>query len=86
MYLLLITAEPCGGEDRVAGLLGTYSYQSSTIKVTRGDYAPLMQRMIENLEKAKVRFLPVLHYTTHTHTHSLVPQAPPSFSMLHAEN
>ena len=51
MYLLLITAEPCGGEDCVAGLLGTYSYQSSTIKLTRGDYAPLMQRMIENLEK-----------------------------------
>ena len=81
MYLLLITAEPCGGEDRVAGLLGTYSYQSSTIKVTRGDYAPLMQRMIENLEKAKVRFLPVLHYTTHTHTQPCPPGSSQFFNV-----
>ena len=47
-------AEPYDSEDSVASLLGTYSYQSATVKVTRGDYAPLMQRMIDNLEKAKV--------------------------------
>ena len=46
--------EPYDNEDRVASLLGSYKYQSTTVKVTRGDYAPLMQRMIENFEKAKV--------------------------------
>lgn len=47
-------AEPYDSEDHVASLLGTYSYQSATVKVSRGDHAPLMQRMIDNLEKAKV--------------------------------
>lgn len=48
-------AEPCDSNDHVASLLGTFNYLSSTVKVTRGDYSPLMQRMIANLEKAKVR-------------------------------
>ena len=41
-------------EDDVAKVLGEHSYQSHTILVTRGDYAPLMQKMVDNLEKAKV--------------------------------
>ncbi len=53
---------PVDGEDKVAKILGEHSHQSHTIRVTRGDYAPLMQKMIDNLEKAKVlgcrRFLP----------------------------
>ena len=36
-------------------ILGDHSYQNCSISVVRGDYAPLMQRMVENLEKAKVR-------------------------------
>ena len=54
IIILSRTAEPCDNKDHVASLLGTYNYQSTTIKVTRGDYAPLMQRMVDNLDKAKV--------------------------------
>ena len=39
----------------MAGVLGEHSVKTCTIKVTRGDFAPLMQSMIDNLEKAKVR-------------------------------
>lgn len=52
--MLLSTAEPCGKDDKVASFLGDHQFQSCSIRVTRGDYAPLMQRINENLAKAKV--------------------------------
>lgn len=47
-------AEPLDGDDTVAGILGEHPVQSRSVRVTRGDYAPLMAKMVENLEKAKV--------------------------------
>lgn len=48
-------AEPFDGSDKIASMIGQHQYKSSCIEITRGDYAPLMQNMIQNLEKAKVR-------------------------------
>ena len=58
--MFLCLAEPCDSEDQVSSLLGTYEHKSTSVKVTRGDYAPLMKRMVENLEKAKVNKWPTL--------------------------
>lgn len=41
-------------DDKVASLLGNHPFESCTIEVTRGDFSPLMAKMIENLAKAKV--------------------------------
>ena len=52
---IMSVSEDAGDEsDKVAGLIGRHEYKSSSILVMRGDYAPLMQNMIQNLEKAKV--------------------------------
>jgi dipeptidyl-peptidase-3 len=47
------TNDPCGTSDRVAAVLGEHKYKDSTIQVARGDYSPLLQRVVENLKKAK---------------------------------
>ena len=46
--------EPVDQQDNVAHLLGSHTHDGATIIISRGDYAPLMQRMCENLEKSKV--------------------------------
>ena len=38
----------------MAAVLGTHSLESASLLVTRGDFAPLMQRIVSNLAKAKV--------------------------------
>ena len=50
----LVPADSCGPEDEVAAMLGTHTHKGVTINLTRGDYAPLMKRMEDNLKKAKV--------------------------------
>ena len=47
-------ADPVDANDTVSGCLGSHQFQGTTITVTRGDYSPLMKRMADNLEKAKV--------------------------------
>ena len=47
-------ADPVDARDKVSGCLGSHQFQDTTITVTRGDYSPLMKRMADNLEKAKV--------------------------------
>lgn len=39
----------------MAAVLGEHRYKEQTIKVVRGDYAPLLKRVVDNLQKAKVR-------------------------------
>ncbi|GCB86544.1 hypothetical protein scyTo_0027285, partial [Scyliorhinus torazame] len=34
---------------------GVYQFDGATFRVVRGDYSPLMKKVVENLEKAKVR-------------------------------
>ncbi len=41
--------------DKIAEVIRQHQYQEKVISVVRGDYAPLMQNMITNLEKAKVQ-------------------------------
>ena len=48
------TVDPLGPDDDVAPLLGDHTHNSTHITVTRGDYAPLMERVVKNLEQAKV--------------------------------
>lgn len=35
--------------------LKTYDFQGNCFQVTRGDYAPILQKVVDQLEKAKVR-------------------------------
>ena len=39
----------------MASLLGVHAHKGASITLTRGDYAPLMKRMEDHLNKAKVR-------------------------------
>ena len=41
-------------DDDVYTCLGKHMYKSSAIYIKRGDYAPLLKRVNENLQKAKV--------------------------------
>ena len=41
-------------DDDVYSYLGKHLYKSSIIYIKRGDYAPLLKRVNENLLKAKV--------------------------------
>lgn len=34
--------------------LKSYEFQGSNFRVTRGDYAPILRKVVEHLEKAKV--------------------------------
>lgn len=54
MLNVTLSGDPIDQHDSVAGLLGPHTHEGTTIIVSRGDYAPLMQRMCENLDKAKV--------------------------------
>lgn len=54
VVVVLVPADSCGPEDDVAAMLGTHTHKGVTINLTRGDYAPLMKRMEDNLKKAKV--------------------------------
>ena len=49
-----LIVEPLGPEDDVAPLLGDHTHNSTHIVVTRGDYAALMEKIVKNLEQAKV--------------------------------
>ncbi|EDV24047.1 uncharacterized protein TRIADDRAFT_63309 [Trichoplax adhaerens] len=42
-----------GREDTMAKLLGKHTYKGCEILITRGDYAPLMKRLVKNLQAAK---------------------------------
>ena len=46
--------EAVDSSDKVALLLGDHQFRDQAILVTRGDYSPLMARMIQNLEAAQV--------------------------------
>ena len=48
------TVDPLNPDDNVAPLLGDHTHDSTHIVVTRGDYAPLMEKVVKNLEQAKV--------------------------------
>lgn len=41
-------------DSEVTSKLKSYEFQGSHFQVTRGDYAPLLQKVVEHLEKAKV--------------------------------
>ena len=41
-------------KDTVAEKLGSYQLKDATLKITRGDYSPLLGRVVKNLENAKV--------------------------------
>jgi dipeptidyl-peptidase-3 len=47
------TCDPCDAEDTVAAIAGEHVFQDVIINVTRGDYAPLMAAVVENLMKAR---------------------------------
>ncbi len=47
-------AEACYPGDKTAAYLGKHSYKGTTISITRGDYAPILDRVVANLNKAKV--------------------------------
>ena len=53
-----VIAEPVtcktGIKDTVAEILGSFDIQGATLKVTRGDYSPILKRLIRRLESAKV--------------------------------
>ena len=46
-------ADPCGDNDEIASILGSHQFKGSTVVVSRGDYAPVMKRINEELAKAK---------------------------------
>ena len=46
--------DPCEPDDGTACVLGEHQYKGHCIRVTRGDYSPLMKRMVDSLRKAKV--------------------------------
>ena len=41
-------------KDTVAELVGSYQIQDATLKITRGDYSPILNRVVRRLESAKV--------------------------------
>ncbi|XP_072032352.1 dipeptidyl peptidase 3-like [Amphiura filiformis] len=47
----LASAADAGGDEKLK--LGSYDYDNATFNVTRGDYSPLMERIAQNLAKAK---------------------------------
>ena len=58
--ILLLKAEPYPGadgeEDKVVTVLGSHEFKGCTFRVERGDYSGLLKRVVENLEKAKVKW------------------------------
>ena len=43
-----------GFKDTVAEFLGSYQVKDATLNITRGDYSPILNRVVKNLESAKV--------------------------------
>lgn len=64
----LLIAEPCPGaggeEDKVVAVLGSHEFKGCTFKVERGDYSGILKKVVENLDKAKVRGKKLLSETT----------------------
>ena len=48
------TGEACDDADKLGAILGEHVFNDTIVNVTRGDYAPLMSAVVENLSKAKV--------------------------------
>eukprot|EP00794_Sanderia_malayensis_P020439 gene20439-22454_t len=42
-----------GFKDDVAGILGNYELKDASLRITRGDYSPLLNRVVQNLQSAK---------------------------------
>lgn len=42
-------------DSELTSKLKRYEFQGNHFQVTRGDYAPILQKVVEHLEKAKVR-------------------------------
>lgn len=45
-----------GEEDKVVIVLGFYEFKGCIFRVERGDYFGLLKRVVENLEKVKVKW------------------------------
>jgi len=41
-------------EDDIACLINNYNYKGTVVNVTRGDYSPIMRRVVTNLQLAQV--------------------------------
>lgn len=51
--MILLPSEP-NLDSEMTSKLKSYEFQGSHFQVTRGDYAPILQKVVEHLEKAKV--------------------------------
>ncbi len=56
--LILVFWYFIGGDEKLK--LGSYTHDGDTFNVTRGDYSPLMDRIAQNLAKAKVRKIDII--------------------------
>ena len=45
--------DPYSESDTTAGILGNHRFKDTSVTVSRGDYAPIMKRINEELSKAK---------------------------------
>ena len=68
-YLFLPAAEPLDSNDTLAALLGDHTHNSTHITVTRGDYAPILEQVVQNLQEAKVGSATLVCVLIHTYIH-----------------
>lgn len=61
--LLFSSAVDCAADGEGQTRCGQYNFEDTVFTVHRGDYAPLMEKVNQNLEKAKV-CLQTLVYST----------------------
>ncbi|XP_055987906.1 dipeptidyl peptidase 3 isoform X3 [Sorex fumeus] len=66
-----LSSEPALDSD-VAPKLKSYDFQGSHFQVTRGDYAPILQKVVDHLEKAKA-------YAANSHQEQMLAQYTESF-------
>ncbi|XP_054999150.1 dipeptidyl peptidase 3 isoform X3 [Sorex araneus] len=66
-----LSSEPALDSD-VAPKLKSYDFQGSRFQVTRGDYAPILQKVVDHLEKAKA-------YAANSHQEQMLAQYTESF-------
>lgn len=52
--VLFSSAVDCAGDGEGQTRCGRYDFEDAVFTVRRGDYAPLMEKVTKNLEKAKV--------------------------------
>lgn len=52
-FFLSCLAHSIGDSDRIAGLLGPHQFHGVKVVIQRGDYSPLMSRVIRELTLAK---------------------------------